>query len=257
MLALRNLAGHLKNTGPALTVPVDVLEDCLDQLSAGASTLDECLVRHPGHGSQLKTLLQTALFLKLGREVRPLEDFKIRARINLTQFMRFNPRLRQRARPLLIQAAATMTVLLMALFVTGTVRAQSALPGDEFYTWKRASEQVWRAVSLDAVATDIILSNRRASEWIAVANDPLLSESAKAGYFEVLNRFLSENNAQAYGRLLPDLYKQHDLLDHAGLSTPGTGSLSGRGYRLGSHRNGGPGYPYSFPHPRLCPLPRG
>ena len=138
------------------------------RLLNGTFTLDECLLLYPEYATQLSPLLETALLLNIGRDVEPLPTFTAYTRSALTQYIQSHPRQRQIVIPVIQRTALTFAVLVAALLVTGTVQAQSALPGDTFYTWKRTSEQVWRAISPDPVATDIILAERRLNEWIAV-----------------------------------------------------------------------------------------
>ena len=124
--------------------------------------------------------------------------------------------------PLIQRTALTFAVLVAALLVTGTAQAQSALPGDTFYTWKRASEQVWRAISPDPVATDVILAERRLNEWIAVAKDPSRSAGAKIAYLESLTSLKSRNNndVETNALILPSLQSQQVTLNTAGLVAP-------------------------------------
>jgi hypothetical protein len=220
--ALRNLSGQMEKTESAQPIPWEVLDDGITRLTTGAATLSECLALHFEYAAQLRPLLQTVLFLKLGRETTSLVEFRVRTREYLLQFMRFNPRhLRRRPIPRLVTQAATfVSVVAVSLLLSGTAQAQSALPGDEFYSWKRTTEVIWRAVSPDTVATDIALANRRMGEWIAVADDPQHSASAKQDYFEALTRFLTVSDPQSYARILPALQTQRTMLDHAGVPAP-------------------------------------
>jgi len=113
-------------------------------------------------------------------------------------------------------------VLVAALLVTGTAEAQSALPGDTLYTWKRASEQVWRAISPNPVATDVTLAERRLNEWIAVAKDLSRSAGAKTAYLESLTSLKSRNNndVEINALILPSLQLQQVTLNTAGLVAP-------------------------------------
>ncbi len=195
-----------------------ILEECLTRLSNGTATVDECLGRYPEHAEQLKPLLQTVLLLNRGRNVTPSPTFNAYTRSAVIQYLRSHPR---QPRNIALSWRMTMTfaMLVAALLVTGTVHAQSALPGDVYYGWKLTSELVWRAFTLDPVATDIILTERRLSEWIAVANDPARSTGAMNNYLEALSRFRSVGDVGTLARIIPVLESQQQTLNNAGLST--------------------------------------
>jgi hypothetical protein len=94
------------------------------------------------------------------------------------------------------------------------------LPGDTFYAWKRTSEKVWLTISLDPVATDIVLAERRLNEWIAVARDQTRSTSAKNGYLEALARLKATKNKETVVLIVPALESQQQILNETGLITP-------------------------------------
>jgi hypothetical protein len=114
----------------------------------------------------------------------------------------------------------TVAMLVAVLLVSGTAHAQSALPGEAFYPWKRASEQAWRALSPNPIATDIMLAERRLAEWIAVSDDPSRSDTAMADYLEVLGRLESTHDVAATVALIvPALQQQQQTLSDANLPT--------------------------------------
>ncbi len=193
-----------------------VLEESMVALLDGSSTVDECLIRYPQYAAQLEPLLRVARYLKLGRDVRPSQAFKVHSRVYLAQHLRFNPRYSKRLR-LSWQIALTIAMLFSTLFVTGTVHAQSVLPGDNFYPWKRASEELWRALSINRIEIDITLSERRLNEWVAVADDPALSPGAMRGYFDELSRLRRMDNAENHKFITPVIQSHQKILAAAGL----------------------------------------
>ena len=195
-----------------------ILEECLTRLSNNTSTVDECLARYPEHAEQLRPLLRTVLFLNHGRNVTPSPTFNAYTRSAVVQYLRSHPRQPRNVMPLFQRGALTFAMLVAALLVTGTTQAQSALPGDAFYGWKRASEQIWRAITLDPVATDLMFAERRLSEWIAVSNDPQRSNSARNGYLDALSQLETTNDVQTLALVVPALQLQQQTLDDAGLS---------------------------------------
>jgi RNA polymerase sigma factor (sigma-70 family) len=219
---LQVFAEYLKKT--EITIDLKgfhrILEECLMRLLNGKFTLDECLLLYPQHATQLSLLLETALLLDLGRDIEPLSTFTAYTRSAVDQYTRTHPRQPQIVVPMFQRTALTFAMLLGALLVTGTAHAQSALPGDSFYSWKRTSEQVWRAFSIDPVASDIILAERRLNEWVAVANDPTRSSSAKRDYLEVLARLESTRDTGNLTLIVPALQLQQKTLGDAGLTTP-------------------------------------
>jgi len=196
-----------------------VLEECLMELANDTSTVDECLARYPHYAKQLRPLLRTVLFMNLGRNVKPAPAFEARTRASLTRHMRSHPR-PPRNLPLFPRLALTLAILVTALLITGTAYAQSSLPGDQLYGWKRTSEQIWRALSLDPLATDIAIAHRRLHEWLAVADDPARSDEARKNYFEALGKLKSVDDAESLTRVLPALQSQQDVLRDAGLTSP-------------------------------------
>jgi DNA-directed RNA polymerase specialized sigma24 family protein len=197
-----------------------ILEDSLTRLLGGIFTLDECLLLYPEHATQLSPLLETALLLNLGRDVEPLSTFTAYTHSAVTQYTQTHPRQPKIVVPVFQRTTVAFAMLVAAFLVTGTAHAQSALPGESFYSWKRASEQAWRALSPNPVATDIFLAERRLAEWIAVSDDPSRSAIAMADYLEVLSRLESTDDMAATVTLIvPALQQQQQTLSDAGLAT--------------------------------------
>lgn len=197
-----------------------ILEKCLAGLSSGTCTLKECEAHYPDCAAQLIPLLETALLLEAGRDVYPLVNFRENTHDMLIQYAQSRPQRRQTVMPMLQRTALTLSVLTMFFLVTGTAHAQSALPGNAFYGWKRTSEQVWRALSSDPVATDIILVERRRNEWIAVADDPAYSAVARSDYLEMLNRLEAASDVETFARVVSVLQSEQQILNVAGLPAP-------------------------------------
>jgi hypothetical protein len=70
----------------------EILEQCLDKIASGESTLEECLARNPNHSAELLPYLVAADRLKRGREVKPSPLFAARLRSELMQKTKANPR---------------------------------------------------------------------------------------------------------------------------------------------------------------------
>jgi hypothetical protein len=197
-----------------------ILAESLDQIADGACNVDECLARHPEHAPQLKPLLQTAARMQRGgHAVKPSSDFRVRARAGLTSHMLAHPR-HVRVKSASLRFAVSLAILALALVTTGTAFAQNALPGESLYGWKRTSEKVWQAVSIDPVGTDLALSQRRALELTRVMQDPDRSLRATTDYQETLKRLESRGGAAAQTRIYPALKGQQEMFKSSGLSMP-------------------------------------
>jgi RNA polymerase sigma factor (sigma-70 family) len=217
---LQEMTNHLQKTELKIEIKElqGILEEFLTKLSNGMSILDECWVRYPQYNDQLAPLLKIALLLNLGRNVKPAPTFVTYTHEALFQHIWSHPR-----RPKVIitpafQRVAVTLAVLVAFLVTGTARAQSALPGDPFYPWKRTSEQAWLALSPDPVSTDIILAERRLNEWIAVSHDSVRSTTAKSSYVEALSRLKTTNDDKDLIRVVSVLEQQQQTLGDAGLT---------------------------------------
>ena len=197
-----------------------ILDQCLRDLELGAANVDECLNRHPKHALQLEPVLFTAEYLIHGREARPSGAFKSRVRSKVLQGMHAHPRKSTQFNFIFMRFAANLAVIALALVVAGTVYAQSALPGEAFYSWKLASENAWRAVSPDPVGTDLAIADRRVDELIAVNNHPVLHSQALNAYLEVVARLQSELGTENDARILQALDFQTEELNSSGILLP-------------------------------------
>lgn len=197
-----------------------VLDECLRDLERGASNVDDCLRRYPGHALQLEPVLLTVEYLQHGREARPSNAFKARVRTKLIDGMQARPREIFSFNFMFMRPAVSFLVILLGLLITGTAYAQSALPGDTFYAWKRASENIWRAIAPDPVGTDLALADRRMAELIAVGDDPALQAQALKGYLEVTARLKAEMNDENKARILPVLESQLEELNDSEILVP-------------------------------------
>ena len=197
-----------------------VLDECLTQLASGASSLDEILARHPEHAAQLKPLLQTAVRFESAPTIKPSPVFKARARGQLTNYLKAHPRRQSWVASPIWRVAISAAVLVIALLITGTAFAQSALPGQTLYTWKLSSENIWRAVAPNPVGVDLSLANRRVNEMIAIAGDTTQKARALNGYLEVLARLKSEMGAQNRNQIFSALKLQQAKLSQSGITVP-------------------------------------
>jgi hypothetical protein len=110
-------------------------------------------------------------------------------------------------------------MLAVTLMAVGMAQAQSAMPGETLYDWKRTSEKVLYAFLPDPVATDIFLAERRLEEWIVVMDDPALSPDARLEYERALSQLVSMLNGQNAAQVKTALQEQQASLEEAGLAS--------------------------------------
>ena len=198
----------------------DVLETCVDQIATGATSLEECLALYPQYAEEMEPILLAATELKQGRQIRPSPFLKGRIRAELNHVMKHSPRQKRRLWFFPWRMQLNVALLMSALIVTNMVFAQGALPGESLYNWKLASERIWRFVSIDPLATDLQLSNRRIDEYVAVSSDETRRARVLTGYNELLVRFKSEEDDGNRTRIRTVLQLQQDSLRKVGLTIP-------------------------------------
>jgi hypothetical protein len=69
-----------------------ILEECVDLLASGESSLEECLTNYPEYAAQLEPILITVLCLQdEGRDVVPPPALRARIRGELDEAMKSHP----------------------------------------------------------------------------------------------------------------------------------------------------------------------
>jgi hypothetical protein len=177
----------------------------------------------------MEPILLTATRLKSVREVRPSPFLRGRIRAELNHAMKSSPQSKVRLPLFFWRMALNVALLVFALVMTNTVFAQGALPGDSLYNWKLTSERAWRMVSADPLGTDLQLSDRRISEYVAVSNDETRRARVLVSYNELLTRFQSEGDNNDQQRILVVLRSQQDSLQRMGLSIPALDNYVSKG----------------------------
>lgn len=196
-----------------------IFEQCLVQIQSGESTLDECVARYPEHAAELSSLLRASTRLERAGAVIPSPVFKARTRTELNAYIHAHPR-GKRPAPFAWRLAYNMVTSLLAFLVLGTAIAQRALPGDTLYDWKLSSERVWRVVSIDQLATDLTLSNRRVKELVRVYGDENRRTRAVQNYQQMLVRFKSDQDVKHQERIIPVLRFHQQSLSQVGITIP-------------------------------------
>jgi len=134
----------------------DILAQCIEDIKAGRSSLEDCLAKYPSISKKLEPLLRIALEIREPPDVKPSPAFKVRARVQLmeqihakravTKWRGF--RYSVQTKPVLYKRKFNMIAIIIAALLAvsamggGTVYAsQDSLPDDALYQVKLATEQ--------------------------------------------------------------------------------------------------------------------
>lgn len=170
----------------------EVLNECIDRVSADASAAAACAAEYPEHAGELVPLVQLARAIRdLPRPEPPasgladVQDQVRRAARARREAERAKSRptlrlpVRQTGLPVparlvwrLVQVAAIVLVALALSMGSITVAAES-LPGSPLYPVKRAAEQVQLRITFDPqqrAALRLTFAERRANEMVALAH---------------------------------------------------------------------------------------
>jgi hypothetical protein len=186
----------------------DILTSCIMEIKSGQATLDECLERYPDLRHELEPLLRLALSIRQASEVKPSDNFKIRARVALMEQIHAGRKPGKQSRggvfgqawsAAWVRAAAIAVAVVLALSAmsAGTAYAsQESLPGDTLYPVKIGSEQVRVFLSADEAARlqlEMDFAETRLNEMKAVADKaPDRLETAVNGYENNLSQAVGE-----------------------------------------------------------------
>lgn len=220
----------------------EILEQCLDKIASGESTVEECLARNPTYAAELQPVLVAAERLKRGRAVQPSPVFAARLRSQLMQKTRENPRTTWGFPVFFRQMALNVAMLVLVFAGINTVFAQGALPGEPLYNWKLATESIWRVVTTDPVGTDLEISNRRIDEYTRVSKDEVRRARVLNGYHDLLVRLQTERDEQERARILETLKSHQDSLRERGLAIQELDE-----YLAGGATETGGGFPITTP----------
>lgn len=195
-----------------------ILDECVDLIASGETSLEECLRRYPEYAAQLEPILYTTVRLKEAREITPPPFLRVRIRTELNQRIK-DSRPKHRVSVFFLRMTFGVAVFLITLTMANTVFAQNALPGEVLYDWKLASENLWRAVAVDPLEADLKLSDRRINEYKVVTDEERRAQIL-LGYNKLLVRFQDEKDENDRARIQSVLKSQQDSLRTVGLSIP-------------------------------------
>ena len=165
----------------------DILVQCIDDIKAGRSSIEDCLSRYPSLREQLEPLLRIALEIRKTPDAKPSPAFKIKARVWLMEQIHERQAVTKRAlaryngqmKPIQYRRRFSMAGIIIAIVLAlsaaggGAVYAsQGSLPGDALYQVKLGTEQVRMILPGDDVTrAELTLSfaERRMEEIVALA----------------------------------------------------------------------------------------
>ncbi len=210
----------------------DALDHCLEQLSRGRVTVEECLAGYPEHAATLRPMLHAAERLKQGQQVRPSPAFRSRTRTQVIAHAAANPprpSLWQRldAFPLFrlplfgpaLKVAFSLLLVLLFVGVSSGAVAQAAEPADPLYNWRLASEEVLHAIVPHA-RLDTFIAERRADDLVAVRDDADLTESVLTGYQRALGWLTVYQESSAAAVVADSVERQYNTLQENDIPIP-------------------------------------
>jgi len=167
----------------------DILVQCIEDIEAGRSSIEDCLGKYPSLRERLEPLLRIALEIREPPDVKPSPGFKLRTRVWLMEQIhergtvakwpsfRHNDRMKlmpERIRFSLARIVVAIALALVALGGGTAYVAQGSLPGDSLYQVKLGTEQMGMMMSGDSLARaerGLGFSNRRIVEIEALIQE--------------------------------------------------------------------------------------
>jgi hypothetical protein len=135
----------------------DILAQCIEDIKAGRSSIEDCLAKYPSLREKLEPLLRIALEIRQTPDVKPSPAFKIRARVWLMDQIHERrtvtkwpwSRYSSQVKPITYRRRFSMANIILAIILAvsvaggGTAYAsQASLPGDTLYPVKLGIESI-------------------------------------------------------------------------------------------------------------------
>ena len=190
----------------------DILAQCIEDIKAGRSNIEDCLDRYSSVRERLEPLLRIALEIREPPDVKPSPSFKVKARVWLMDqiherqtvtklpWFRYNSQMKPISYISRFSMASVILVIVVALIALGggtVYAAQDSLPGDALYPVKLGTEQVIMLLpGNDVVKAEraVGFAERRIGELEALAEKghPQDLDLAVEGYDNVVNMTLAK-----------------------------------------------------------------
>lgn len=166
----------------------DILALCIEDIKAGRSTLEACLNSYSSMRRELEPLLKIALSIQEPPSFKPSNDFRIRTRVQLMDYIHDKRNEKKSWRDLLnygtrqswssgwLKTVTIIVAVILALSALGTGTAyasKDSLPGDTLYSVKIGTEQVRRLLTtndISRIELELTLADIRLGEIEALAH---------------------------------------------------------------------------------------
>ena len=154
----------------------NIFNGCLEHLLTGQETIEQCLQRYPAYAAELEPLLRMVVLMHKVADVKPSDEFRVRARYQMQLKMaRAGSPAKRPVRVLPRWVIAACTAMLVFVLGSGTVLAsQNVMPGNPLYAVKLTTEnlQVRLAGSTGSKTEQYIaMANARISEMAWMVNN--------------------------------------------------------------------------------------
>ena len=131
----------------------DILAQCIEDVKAGRSSIEDCLGRYPSVSKELEPLLRIALGIQEPPAIKPSPAFKVRARVQLMEqihakkavtrwpWFRYSGQVKPTLYKRRFNVVAIIVAVVLAVSALGGVTAyasQDSLPGEVLYPVKLA-----------------------------------------------------------------------------------------------------------------------
>lgn len=193
----------------------NILDKCLDQILSGQGTIEDCLNDYPKHAAELEEMIDVALIIRSGKNVKPSPEFQIAAKARLINIL--NERiaknnnhgpslsvlarlkdklLRSRNHPTSKSRAryASSLMLLLAVVFAGIlltsgiiIASASSVPGDMLYPAKGYIERIQLGLTTSE-SSRVQLHIKYARERLDEA-DRLVNNNRTTNMIEVLDDY--------------------------------------------------------------------
>ncbi|MGB5925260.1 MAG: DUF5667 domain-containing protein [Dehalococcoidia bacterium] len=192
----------------------DILAQCIEDITAGRASIEDCLNRYPSMREQLEPLLRIALEIREPPDVKPSPSFKIKGRVWLMDqihgrqsakkwpWFRYDSQVKpityiRRFSPSMAGVILAVVLAVSALGAGTAYASQASLPGDTLYSVKLGGEELTMVLVRDDVARverALSFAERRVGEMETLAEKgrPQDLDLAVEKYGYALNITLTE-----------------------------------------------------------------
>lgn len=155
-----------------------IFNECLEKLLTGNETIDQCLQHYPEYSAELEPLLRTAVMMNKAVDVKPSQEFRARARVQLQSIMA-ESKLPKRIPVFAPRWAIAVCAVLLLFVLSGSmvIASDGSMPGNPLYTVKLWTENLTvKLAGSEERKTElyIMFADRRISEldYLLANNNP-------------------------------------------------------------------------------------